>query len=248
MKVQIVSDLHLEFYSNNLWKLIKQFKITGDYLFLAGDIGYPVHHTFKEFFEYIHTKYKRIFYIAGNHEYYSKHSISDINTLIEYALLEYPNVQFLNKQYYDFEDDGKEYRVLGCTLWFLPKNDEKELNDYTYIHLDSSVPLTNEWIELEWNNSRKFIQENVATTRTNIVMTHHLPSYEMILPKYETSSINHYFASPCDDLIHFPVKYWICGHSHGFLTKEINGVQCIMNAFGYPAERHKRTIGYSIEI
>jgi predicted MPP superfamily phosphohydrolase len=250
MKFQIASDIHLEFYANNLWKFIKQFKITGECLILAGDIAYPTHPIFDEFFEYIHDKYKHIFYVTGNHEYYQYKdvkTVSEIHAIIEEKLMKYSNIHFLNKQYYDFE----HYRILGCTLWFYPENDKKEMNDYNYIYISNNEKLTNEWIEQEWKISREFVRENVHPKKINIVVSHHMPSYKMILPMYEKFILsNFYFASNCDDLFVPQIKYWICGHSHGLNEQEIKGVKCIMNAFGYPNEhiKLKSNLKYFIDI
>ncbi len=65
-KFQLFSDIHLEF-SKTFFKLPP----LTNYLFLAGDIGKLSHLTFKPFFDYCSNNWKEIFYVLGNHEYYS---------------------------------------------------------------------------------------------------------------------------------------------------------------------------------
>lgn len=62
MKVQILSDLHLEF-GNSI-----NLKPNTDLLILAGDIGNITQIGFKDFFEMVSIKWKKIIYVLGNHE------------------------------------------------------------------------------------------------------------------------------------------------------------------------------------
>ncbi len=76
----------------------------------------------------------------------------------------------------------------------------------------------------------KFI-ESMETNHQRIILTHHLPSYQLILPKFR-KYVNVYdqYASHLDHLIQKPVAAWLCGHSHCTLDKYINGVYCGINA------------------
>ena len=248
MKFQVISDIHLEFYTSNLWKLVKQIKITGDNLILAGDIGYPEKTIFTDFLHYVHQKYKKVFLVSGNHEYYQHwkregyKTVEEIDNIVEQQVSKYNNIFYLNNSFHDFEDNGKKYRILGSTLWFYPENNDKIISDYhnVYINRDNHLSnIDNNYIEEKWKKSQLFIKENIHPEFNNIVITHHLPSYKLISYKYlddKYKKYNFYFASNCEDLIKHPIKFWISGHSHSFVEKNINGVKCIINAFGYPME------------
>ncbi len=70
-------------------------------------------------------------------------------------------------------------------------------------------------------------------------MTHHLPSYQMILPDYKLSMSKSHFASNLDYLFQTPIVTWVCGHSHGFNKKKINNISCIINGTGYPFDTRR---------
>jgi hypothetical protein len=69
-----------------------------------------------------------------------------------------------------------------------------------------------------------------------IVLTHHLPSYKLVHPKYEGHPLNFCFAVNLEEMMVSPVRGWLCGHSHTGCEVEINGVKCGLNPFGYPGE------------
>ena len=77
-----------------------------------------------------------------------------------------------------------------------------------------------------------------------IVLTHHLPTYTLIHPKYEGHPLNYCFATNLEEMIQSPIRGWLCGHSHTASEVEINAVKCALNPFGYPGEPNT---GYSRE-
>jgi hypothetical protein len=73
-----------------------------------------------------------------------------------------------------------------------------------------------------------------------IVLTHHCPTYEIIIDKYrlnDMNNMNSFFAN--DDLI-TPfgknVKLWLCGHTHGCKSINVEGTIVATNTFGYEWE------------
>ena len=98
MIVQYFSDLHLETYHRlKLNSILKKIKIVGEVLILCGDIGNPFSYNYRTFLEYISDKYKKIFIIAGNHEFYRNgRSISDTIEKIKQIVEAKPNISFLN--------------------------------------------------------------------------------------------------------------------------------------------------------
>ena len=75
-----------------------------------------------------------------------------------------------------------------------------------------------------------------------IVVTHHLPSFDLIHPKYKSPIYDDYhsaYASDCDEIIR-KAKIWIYGHTHiGSDVMFENKVRCICNPYAYPDESHK---------
>lgn len=243
MKFQLISDIHLEFGKKY------HIPVKAPYLLLAGDIGYPSgsmtyrpkseSNAYLEFMEYISTKFEKVFFVAGNHEFYCcekevtplgiRSKIEDKIKEMEELSNRIPNLHFLNNSYYDLDD----IRIVGSTLWSNIDPDAPFINDQNQLRGIDTVQLHRENVDY----LKKVIEES---ERKVLVMTHHLPSYEMILEKYRTDmwkKYNSHFASNLDHLFKKPLVGWVCGHSHGFLQKQINGIPCYMNAYGYPKEK-----------
>jgi hypothetical protein len=117
MKLQLMSDLHLEFGGMDL--------PGGDVLLLAGDICVAdclraertdrdaVRHrkTCDTFFRNECRKYNTVYYIMGNHEHYSGIFDNSANILREY--LAGTNVTLLEKQSVTVDD----WTIFGGTMW-----------------------------------------------------------------------------------------------------------------------------------
>ena len=109
MKVQIFSDLHLEFH-----KTYPQIKRYADTLILAGDIGCINKTCFKKFIHYVSNNWDKIYYVLGNHEYYhSEKTYHNLKTLYKHFFSEFKNITLLDKSY---EIVGNTC-FIGCTLW-----------------------------------------------------------------------------------------------------------------------------------
>ena len=138
--------------------------------------------------------------------------------------------------------------IIGSTLWSYVDpskfHTKTNMNDYNYIK-DFTPELSNEL----WQKNRKFISDSIDVVRSAketdinircLVITHHLPSFHLIHPKYKScTDINHFFASDMDDLITEPVDYWIYGHTHMASKIIHNGVNLICNPLGYSSESSK---------
>jgi len=95
----------------------------------------------------------------------------------------------------------------------------------------------------EWHASAKgFLEaaiDQAALERVPcIVMTHHLPSYRLIHPRYAGSPLNFSFATSLDTVVAAPhVVQVICGHSHSFMHVKLGKTTwAVLNPAGYPHE------------
>lgn len=254
MLIQIASDLHLEFYKNQVrgadfFSTLIDPATGADLLILAGDIGYPEDSITQDFIHWCCSIWPEVVWIYGNHEYYNKaeshtwrrsrkiYSMNDKEALA-------PFLENLHLQGNEFIYDG--IPILGTTFWTDVKESEAVelagyMADFTYIQQNDGYPLTvSEWtsrhaVERAWLQSN--LDRIALEGRKAIVVTHHLPTYKMILPQYETCKNNCGFAAHADDLVKHPgVALWICGHSHGQQTLELEGKKVVLNARGYPSE------------
>jgi predicted phosphodiesterase len=254
MKFLIASDLHLEFYKNiNINDFFDVSQINEQIsLILAGDIGYPYHHNYQVFIQECSKIFKNVIIITGNHEYYCGFPISVVDDKIRDIVKKFNNVYFLQKNELIIDN----IVILGCTLWtYIPDNNSnivsRSINDYRkIIYLENG----NEYqYDVEYNNNLnkdhiQWIFNNIEkyNDKKIIVITHHLPSWNMIHPKYlsnkSDSPINWAFANNLDELIlkGDNLYYWICGHSHSTMFKRIGKCDIFLNPMGYPLNSNKK--------
>lgn len=73
MKIQYMSDLHMEFQENSRYLKNNELPVTGDVPMLAGDIFYlrdkvaPL----TKFWKWASENYRQVLIVPGNHEYYN---------------------------------------------------------------------------------------------------------------------------------------------------------------------------------
>lgn len=230
MKFHVWSDLHLELTSKNHVKKICKLYFKQDlnsYLILGGDIGKISNENLKYFLDWCTTRYLKIFYICGNHEFYE----SEYNQVIKETrklCSTYTNIYFLNQNVY--LDDA--CIIFGCTLWTNINTYLPNYNDFKYIH---NIDI-NQWHQSDLNWLITMTNYYKNDVRKKIVITHHMPSYELIEDKYIHSRYNCAFAnSDCDDILKL-VDFWIYGHTHTPSIKRLMGCLCICNPLGYQDE------------
>lgn len=235
-KFQLISDIHLEFYKHigHFHKNV-EIKVAAPNLIIAGDLGKPYTEIFSDFLEWCSTKWEKVFYIAGNHEYYN--SSKDMKTIHNYLNnLDIPNVIFLDKKIVLLDNIA----IAGCTLW----SDIKDIcittimNDYNKIHNNKNT-ITWEYINKLHKDYREWIENEVLTLdKTVLMITHHAPMIEGIAPpKYRNSPINQAYGTDLTKMIeNSNIKVWCYGHSHWHNETSINDTKIFCNPLGYPDE------------
>ncbi len=256
---QYVSDLHLEFYDvlppERLPLLINP---VAPYLVLAGDIGHP-NEIFKELMAYVSAHWKHVFYVAGNHEYYTLSdpakwkykkpvTMQEREAELEACVRPYKNVHMLNakRPSYFLHEEGMA--VVGATLWsHVPPHVELDaatrMNDYRqipYRESDERGTIRSLW-PTDTNafhaRDKAILREQIeAWGRKNIdvcVVTHYIPSFTMIHRDYIGKPLNECYASHCDDLFLPNVKGWIYGHTHTAAAGTFRGAVTGCNPRGY---------------
>jgi predicted phosphodiesterase len=87
--------------------------------------------------------------------------------------------------------------------------------------------------EKEW--LKIVLEQNTA--KKVVVVTHFLPSYQLVHERWKNSSndtLNYYFSAGCDELINPKyVDAWIFGHTHDRRDTTINNVPMYCNPLGY---------------
>ena len=239
MKLRYVSDIHLEFMnSRQIDHCIRQLSpISDEVLILAGDIGNPCHQHYETFLDHVNRNFRKTFLLAGNHEYY-KHgrTVDEVNRYIQSLLKGYPTISFLQNSCELFEG----VNFIGTTLWSEVTNPHITINDTKLIHGMTPNTYQNHHMEC-----RAFLEEALQSSpiEQNVILTHHMPSYDLIDLQYRRGSMeqyNQWFATDLNDWIETNnkrIKCWIYGHTHSPSERMLSGVPMLCNPIGYPGEQ-----------
>lgn len=257
MKIHLVSDLHLEFNDLTL--------PGGEVLLLAGDVCEAIElgkknydpnrklpktakmrvDRFLRFFNEEVTKYQKVFYIAGNHEYWRSklHKVHDImrkavpsnTTVLDKDCFEYNGVLFV-----------------GATLWtnfnkrdpMTVQRSAQVMNDYQYITVKKNG-IYRKLIESDVYEDHihamarieQFLKTNNETDQLPVVlMTHHAPSTQSIPIWYRNKyEMNGNYASDLSNMIldNPLIKVWVHGHTHESFQYQIGDTWVLCNPRGY---------------
>jgi len=243
MKIQYISDIHLEFLKYNELKnlLIKIIPIS-EVCILAGDIGnpYPEHYTM--LLEHINKTFKKTFLIAGNHEFYNN-SIHETKKQIKELCDTFENISFLDNTYEIYEG----FRFIGSTQWTEVTNPMYTINDTVNIK-DFSVEKYNAL----YYESEQFLKDSIVPN--SIIITHHLPIEGLTHKKYREGfmkNYNQWFNANLDTFIqkhNKDIKGWFYGHTHSRSVQRYYDVDFYCNPLGYPSENSYEDINMVCEI
>jgi Icc-related predicted phosphoesterase len=243
MKIQIASDLHLEFSD---YRDIPLEKTDADVLILAGDIQVGVGNK-NWFFQDMLSHYKDVIYIAGNHEYYNNNINQMDDLLPKWASamndLSGGNFHFLQDQAVTIE--GVQF--LGSTLWsdfnsgdFACKIAAKRgMNDFriikkTRLSAKTGLPKTDRFSPNDayarFLNSVEFIKQNLNDN--TVVITHQAPSEKSIAPEFTGNIMNGAYFSNLETLVD-QAKVWVHGHVHVTFDYQLGDGRVICNPRGY---------------
>lgn len=211
LKIGIISDLHLEFAD---WEL--EVDPTVDLYINAGDL-HPNPTKRNNWLEE-YRKLTNLFFIPGNHDFYSYDQ-------------EFPKV---GKTQITSGMEG--YKIVGATLW-TDLSDPIDWILYNQFLADGRFikSLTFDNYDVAYRNDKSFLLNSDA----DVIVSHHLPSYQSIHKKYANSRLNPCFASELYEYIiemEHPPKLWIHGHTHEKFDYMIGQTRIICNPRGYPGE------------
>lgn len=220
--------------------------------------------TLMQFFAFYRTKFKKIFYVLGNHEFY-RTSVGLKGTLYLYKKriaelneqANSDNVILLERSHCVLEEEGAKLHVLGTTLWSdIDERASRFVNDYTKIRmLEERITYEDTLARFKKNEQwLKTTLQGISEDEQIVVVTHHLPSYDLIHPRYADSPCNAAFASDFNYLMDKPnVQAWFYGHTHSSMTKKIGNCTCYCNPCGYPegekgGENEEYSPSFKVEI
>jgi len=254
MKIQIMSDLHREFYSSG-W--MPDFDPDADFIVMAGD----THNDPKKFGIFLNQVADkvegRLLCVPGNHEYYGNVYPDIINDYKQQICKQehWKRIYFLNQQYLIPNDSDVVF--LGATLWTDYDNEREmliptlQMNDYRVIHKGLCEPVTPEDLLAEHKQTIKTFcgcMENELKDKRVVIVTHHGPSYQSVPEMFKNNKLNGAYVSSLEWFIEkYEPIMWIHGHTHNFFDYQLGPTRVICNPVGYPHENNYQQL-FTVEI
>lgn len=258
MKINVISDLHLDFADLTL--------PGGDVLILSGDICEARHlkkdmynpdmvlfghedplqrpDRYYRFLAEECSKYREVVMVMGNHEHYG---FQYQKTYAHIAANLPDNITLLENQTHVIDD----VTFVGASLWtdmnqsdpLTMWNMKSMMNDYRQVTMFNEVKnvyhkLTPEKTVDDHYRSRQYIQDTVEADplKKYVVVTHHAPSRASTNPKYAGDTMmNGAYSSDLSELIlaNPQIKLWTHGHTHDVFDYMIGSTRVVCNPRGY---------------
>lgn len=252
MRIQFVSDLHLEFEQNRCYLEEPPLPVTGDILLIAGDTAYldipeSNHDTYSKyhFWDWVAEYYKQVIVCFGNHDFYGYYDLATMSN--GYCKQIRPNIH----AYYNAVVSLEDIDIVVSTLWakIEPYNafmTERSVSDF-YRILYNGHRLTADDFNAEHERCLSFIKQAVTASRakTKIVLTHHVPTNLCTAKEFQCSTINGAFTVELGDyIVESTIDYWIYGHSHRNIEAQIGTTHIISNQLGYISHGEYLTNGF----
>jgi len=246
MKIQLVSDLHMEFAP------IEIENAGADVLVLSGDIIVAQYFTrseaspyskiaaeWREWFERTCSRFERVYYVLGNHEHY-KGRFYETALILQETLGHIQNLVILDNAI----DRWQGFTIVGTTLWtdfnrdnFKAMMVKDGLNDYKLIEGHDYRKLTPANV-LGYHDEALRVIGSACSWPQVLVFGHHGPSYRSITPEYgsgQWAHLNPGYVSHLDSFIESrpEIKLWTHGHVHSSHDYTIGETRIVANPRGY---------------
>jgi predicted phosphohydrolase len=221
MKIQIVSDLHID-HDSVIESPFESITPSAEILLIVGDTcSIYNYELLSNYLKIISPFYKKILFIPGNHEYYTvrnkvKFTWKCLRKCLYFLQTEIKNLVIFDKEYIEIDN----YIVAGCTLW--SEYDRETLPKYFRIH-----KLTSETYIKFHRRDVKFIRNMMTFAKEQkkklILATHYPPTkrynnFETFDTEYKSL-----YGTELDNLINWRnVHTWIFGHNHGIMDGNID--------------------------
>jgi predicted phosphodiesterase len=248
MKICYMSDIHIEFHGVTTLRTLTVPEC--DVLVVAGDL-FPIEEPqFEKVLNILKDKAPQVIYVAGNHEFYD--NIGRWSVTKEGQLLPVEAPSFSEKvDYFNSLSKGnlhcaadyKQIKIAGQTfhlgtLWFPFAPDTFEM----YVGPRRAA----KWADFEWivgvtpddiyKVNEDFHKKILGMEAGDVVVTHHLPSWMCVNPKYHGTEGNRFFVGGefQDLIVAAKPSLWIHGHTHEPVDLTLDDTRIVCNPYGYP--------------
>ncbi len=140
MRIQYMSDLHMELYDNSRYIKANEFEVVGDVLVLAGDTFYlrDIIAPQKRFWNWASKNFQQVLLVPGNHEFYSNGDVTARGDSWQWMIRE--NVGYYYNKVVRIDDTD----FILTTLWSrIPEQDmfhvQRGMNDFRQIMYDDII-------------------------------------------------------------------------------------------------------------
>lgn len=246
MKIQLLSDIHWHPYRDDIG-FLRNFRIEADVdvFVVAGDWGSLPGAWILAQLEAAPKAH--ILFIAGNHEFYGGDWNSTLPLLKRQFSALPQRVHFLEKE--TFFHEG--VRFPATTLWspISSRNAwqiQASIGDYHAIYKGGthSVRITPDDVNKRYQENSIWLQQELQKPfeGKTVVVTHHMPIFALVAPKWRGSPLNDAFAAKCDSFFgqSWSPEAWIFGHTHDTVLQVVRGTLCAANPYGYQHEVEER--------
>ena len=237
MKIQIVSDLHLEMRpgcmpdSHDYCPAIDRHLLV-----LAGDIGAGM--SARHFIER-EVRISPVIYVPGNHEYDARQSREGLDLEWRALAADLPGLHYL-------AGDGIE--IDGTRFWGAPwYSDLFGTRDQG--HLDWASRVVADFYEGPGDPAPWTIERHLETHRLqtenllaqtdvpDVVITHWPPVIDALPRQLRNNALAGYWVNDREDLVReIGAQLWISGNAHGPHDMVVGATRCIANPTGDPLE------------
>jgi hypothetical protein len=242
MRIFATSDLHTDFKDN--WTELENLPnklYQKDTLIVAGDIGHNID-LIKHTLEMLHSKFKFLFYVPGNHELWVRgekhHSIDKFFTIIELCK---------SIEVYTYPLEFEKFVIVPLFSWYEKEFDIDEKpdldrldswSDFYFCKWPEDISsINNYFLHLNKDRIKHYSKEVIS-------FSHFLPRRELLPSRYwlRFKALPQVAGSvELDKQIRaVGSSTHVFGHSHMNWDVHIEGVRYIQNALSYPRERINR--------
>ena len=252
MKIQVLSDLHLELLNmEKLWG--NTYSIDCDVLCLVGDIGDPKSDIYWSFIEYVRKHAKYVLVVSGNHECWGM-SPYEVDHILSIRCGKLNNVEYLQKGVFFYGG----FVFLGCTLWsHIPSeyHSKFEIQFPDFSKIQDCTPMCfNMWHNDHLSWLKNALLEAKNREMKTVVLTHYTPLHNLShSQRYKGDPTQHMFSTDLRYLYNH-VDVWCYGHTHADRTGhtyKVNGKKTLFvsNQRGYPNYvRYKFDSSFSLSL
>ena len=246
MKLQVMTDLHLEFGGFYPEKV-------GDVLLLPGDVCVANRFTQNDaaarkhnkralqFFEDFCGQFDNTYMVLGNHEYYGG-VYEDVRGLLEKALVN-TNVIILENEGVQLTDThvlwgGTFWTDFDRKNWFVTQAAKQGMNDYQVIWT-ADGPFTTDFVYDLNQEARLALMDALETVDQKfVVMTHHglvVPPRGELGANFGNNNMDFNFFNVGMEEVLFggKVTHYVHGHTHDSYDYVRHGVRVVVNPRGY---------------